>query len=367
MAAVVGAILVLVVGVAASVGPASATYHHTLAGGFASMASPIATRSNATGAALQQTMSASGQSTRPTLFGDLDRIAADAADQARQMDAAASPPPAGGASTGCVRAMDERAVAAASIRDALEAVLGGRTGTGAAAGDQPTAVRALQSAASRLAAADAAWETCQGALASQSRAARVPASTWVADARFWSPADLSGFVAAFMVQRALAPAPRLALTALTTVPAPVTGTPGPGVVPPTSSLVVRVVVSNTGNVDQAGVRVSATAAAPGVAASSSSASVDVAAGQSVAVTLPPMGVTPGGTYAVSTTAVDAAGAARSSAATTVSVATPPPTTTTTTTTPARTTTTTAPGRTTTTTRHAAPRNRGGGTAGSSAP
>ena len=368
-------VVVLAAGAVASVGPASVTFHRTLAAGFAALASPIAVRSDATGTELQAATAGVGATTRPALFAALDRLATDAADEAGQMDAAGSPPTAGGASRGCVAAMDARATATATIRDALEGLLGGPTGTGGAAGDQPSAVRALTGAGSLLVGADSSWAACRSALRAQSGAARMPASAWVPDAAAWATDAVTAYVATFAVLPGLAPAPALAITVVTPVPAPVVNGPGPGVVPTTSSLVLHVVVSNNGNVDEAGMRVSATATPLGSPAGAGATSVqgpalDVASGQAATVTLPGLGVQAGRTYAVTVTALDASGAGRASDAFTIMVAAPPPTTTTTTTTtaPAR-TTTTVPGRTTTTVRHASGPARGGrgGTAGPSAP
>jgi hypothetical protein len=363
LAAGAALVVVLVVGSVANIGPASAPFHRTLAQGFAALATPIAARSNATGAELAATMSGVASTTRPLLFSALDRLAADAADESRQMDAAGSPPVVGGASQGCLSALTARAAGTAEVRDALEGYLGGPTGTSATAGDQPSALRLLGAAGTAMAGSDASWAACRAALLHQARGARVPKSVWVGDPATWDPGALGAFVSAVGRIRVLAAAPHLAVVALTTVPPVVVGGPGPGVLAPvfstgcgcwTGSLVLRVVVANQGNVDEQGVRVAAGAATVGPGAPPGAAvgtTISVPVGLSQAVDLPPIAVKPGGTYTVLVTASDTAGGAPASATVTVTVAVPPPTTTTTTTAPPR-STTTVPGRTTTTTRHA---------------
>jgi hypothetical protein len=364
----VALVVVLVVGSLASVGPASATFHRTLAQGFATLATPLAASSNATGAELFATLDDVGSLSRPDLFSRLDAAASDAAAQARAMAEAGSPAVPGGASAGCVRAMADRAAAVTALRDGIEQVLGGRTGSSGTAGDQPSALRLVVPAGARIAAADAEWAACRGALTARWRGARVPQSVWVTGtgAGAADAGAMTALVATVLGSRALEARPALAITNLTTDPSPVVSGPGPGVVPPTMTLVAHLLVVNTGNVDVAGVRVTGTLTGPGAGGPGTSSAVDVAAGRSVAVTLPPLGVRPGATYSLSVVGVDASGAQRASATTVLAVAAPPPTTTTTV--PPRTTTTTAPGRTTTTTRHAlAPSGRHGGTSGPPAP
>ncbi len=350
----VGAVVVavVVVGSIAHVGPASVPFQGSVARGFATLATPIARSSNATGADLASTMSGVAATTRDALFTSLDQAAADASDQSHQMAAAGSPPTAAGTSQGCVTAMAGRAQGSADVRDGIEGVLGGPTGTSATADDEPSAVRLLEAAGSDFARADAAWAACRTALRRQASGARVPESAWVSDQSAWATVAVQGYVAGLVGLPGLAPAPDLVIVTLTTVPSALVSGPGPGVLPPSASLVLVVVVSNHGNVDEPRVRVAAEASAVGGGPAPGPAvgtRVDVAVGQSQAVTLPAISVRPGGTYAVTVTASGESGGPSPVATLTVAISSPPATTTTTVVVP---TTTTVVERTTTTTRRA---------------
>ncbi|HYA69229.1 MAG TPA: hypothetical protein VED63_10895 [Acidimicrobiales bacterium] len=331
-AGVVGAAagVVLLVGSIASIGPASVPFQRTIASGFAELATPIARASTATGARLAATLAATASSTRPALFAALDESVADAAGEASQMAAAGTPPAAAGSSGGCVAALWDRARGAAETRDGIEGVLGGPTATSARADDQPTALRTLSTAGALFAESDTLWEGCRVALRHQTKLARVPISVWVVDPAFWETAVLQGFVEALVGLPGLAPAPHLAISALTTAPPAVGPAGAPGVLPPSSSLVVVVVLSNTGNVDERGIRVEAAASAIGAGPPPGrgvTRIVDVEHGKSLVVTLPGISIRPGGTFDVVVTAVDAAGGVSPSASLTVEIS-PPPTTTT---------------------------------------
>jgi len=345
-------VVVVAIGSIAHVGPASVPFQRSVARGFATLATPIAGSSNATGADLASAMSGVSATTRGALFTSLDQAAADASDQSRQMAAAGSPPTAGGTSQGCVTAMASRARGSADVREAIEGVLGGPTGTSATADDEPSAVRLLEAAASDFGQADSAWAACRTALRRQAGAARVPVSVWESDPSIWAPTAIREYVAGIVGLPDLVPAADLVIVTLTTVPSALVSGPGPGVLPPSAGLVLVVVVSNRGNVDEPGVRVAAVASAVGggpVPGPAVRTSVDVAVGQSRAVTLPAITVRPGGTYAVTVTATGEAGGPSPVATLTVAISSPPATTTTTLSVP---TTTTAVARTTTTTRRA---------------
>jgi hypothetical protein len=329
--AVTAALVVTVaVGAVAYVGTASAGYHRTLSRGFTTLAAPLAARSDGTGVALAYTLAGMWSTTRPALFSALDSNAAAAAREHRDVQAAASPPAPGGASVGCVDALAMRAEGTIDVQQGIEGILGGRTGTSATAGDQPTAVRLLEHAGALFVRSDASWERCRHAVSGINGGPRLPRSTWVSDPTGWLPQTLVGVVAALVQVDALRAAPRLVIGPIATSPALVLTGGAPGVVPSTSTLVLHVVVADQGNVDEHGVRVTARAlpvSSSSGSAGASSAPVDVVAGSSVAVSLPPIAVAPGVTYTVDVTAGDTAGGAPASALITLAVATPPPTTT----------------------------------------
>jgi len=316
--------MVLVVGSIASIGPASVPFQRTVARGFAELATPVALSSNATGAALASTLQSVATTTRTALFAALDRAAGEAAGEASQMAAAGSPPAAGGASESCVAAMADRDRGAADVRDGIEGVLGGSTGTSATADDQPTALRLLTMARTLFGDSDIRWAACRDALLLQAHRARVPVSVWV-QGPSWGAGELTDLVEVLVGLSGLRPASDLAIVAVATVPPAVMGPSGPSVLPPSSSLVLAVVLANKGNVDELGVRVSAgaTVVGPGPAPGRGVVrTVDIDSGESLAVTLPAISVGPGGTYAVTITASDVAGGPSSSTSLTVSISAP---------------------------------------------
>jgi hypothetical protein len=110
----------------------------------------------------------------------------------------------------------------------------------------------------------------------------------------------------------LAPAHRLAITNVVTVPAPSQRSAGGVLIPPTSALRVHVVVADQGNVDEQRVEVTASVtsfgAQSGVASSgaqstaSPGATIDIAAGASVALALSALAVAPGVSYTLNVVA-----------------------------------------------------------------
>jgi len=316
----------LAVGVAGQVEATSGSYWRTVDRGFAALAGPLAQASGRSAAVLSSFLAGAPGMDRETFFATLDRLAADTATTLRRFAGIVPPWPGHGAAAGCVAAMDERGRAVASLRQALEGVLGGRSGTGG--GDEAAAAGAMAGAGATLVSADVSWASCRLALHRTPGHPWLPASVWVTDPGAWSAASAGAFVAAVVGSPTLAAVHRLSVTAVSTEPPSLAGTgssQAPAVVAPTTALRLVVVVDDEGNVDEPGLVVSVVADSPGGPPQTVRATAALGAGGAVAVDLPPLRVTPGSSLTLQVSAVPATGqgAASTSFALVVAAATTP--------------------------------------------
>ena len=343
---VAAAVVVIVVGAVARIGPASGPDRRTVNRSFAALVAPIVVQSNATGVTLNQLLAHGPTLERTSFFSDLASIASDAGEAARRLAAVTPPEPTDGAAASCGTAMDDRAHVTAQVRAALEGLLGGSDGRGG--GNEASAARTLGSAGVALESADAAWSACRRSLKRAPGSARLPASTWVTDRGVWGDTAVGPFVASLVGSPSLVAVHRIAVVTVTTTPAAVPGGSGQSVVPATSSVLVQVVVADRGNVDEPGVKVVVTAVPQGSlvpARPPVQVTTSIGAGTSVALSLAPLRVRVGTSYVLDVTATPLAPGASVTASIALRVALPTPTSTTTTTT----TTTTTPAKSTTTT------------------
>jgi hypothetical protein len=320
----------LVVGAVTEIGPASGPYRRTIDRGFAALASSVAAESNSTGRALIAVLTNGQSLERSVFFSTLDTLATQAAAQAEQLENFSPPSPDAGAGSGCQSAIAGRATATAGIRQALEGLLGGTTG--ASPLSMGTSYTDLESTATMLSQADAAWSSCRRSLQRAPGTPKVAASRWITDPGRWSPQSLTALVDSLVLSPTLLAHPSLAVDTVEIVPAPLPGT-GPAQVPTTSSLGVHVVVSNDGNVDEPGIAVrAALISASGGGPPPQSAIVAVESGRSLAVVLGPFAVVPGTAYTLEVTVTPPAGPGAATSTTALQVLPTPTTTTTTTTT-----------------------------------
>lgn len=328
-AVVLALLLALLVGSLSQVGTQSAPYRRTVDRGFAALAGSVALRSDSTGALVQSVLTAGPSMDRQALFATLDTTVADTTRQVDDLASYSSPPPAGVVG-GCRQALADRAAAAASLRQAIEGVLGGSTGTAPTSID--TALSAADSGVATAAQGDLQWTACQQALRRAPGTPRLAASHWLTVPTAWSGPSVAGLLAAIAGSPRLMANFSMGIVAVATDPA-VLPSGGAPVVTATSSLTVHVVVSDTGNVDQPGVRVTATLSGgrlngPG----SLSAFVALHAGRSLSVVLGPFAVEPGSGYTLAVSAAPPSGPGTATASLPLQIATIPTTTTTTTTT-----------------------------------
>ena len=336
---VVGVLVVLAIGTATQIGPASGPDRRIIDRSFAVLAGPIVAQSNASGSALRSLLADGPSRGRTAFFADLASLATDTATDSRRLAALSPPNPGGDAAKLCGTAMNGRWHAAGGIKEALERLLGGRDGLGG--GGEGSAAGSLEITGAQLRSADASWAACRRALLRAVGSARLPASAWVTDPRVWSETALGRFVAAVVSSPSLAAVHRLALVTVSTDPASVPGGSGVVVLPPTTSLQVHVVVADQGNVDETGVSLVVTAVPEGTARAPAPvrARTAIGAGDSVTLSPPPLSVRPASSYLIHITATGATGASASeSVSLRVSAVTSTTTTTTTTITVATTTT-----------------------------
>jgi hypothetical protein len=313
----VAAIVILAVGAVAQIGPSSGPDRRVVDRSFAVLANAIVAQSNASGVALNALLVHGPGLLRTTFFSDLDSLGVETGQADRRFAALTPPDPAGATVRQCGATMVDRQRAATEVGNALQRLLGGRQGLGG--GDEAEAAGALGSAGSLLTSADASWEACRRTLLRSAGSARLRTSTWMSDPSLWTQGSLVH---------------RLSLLALSTDPASVPGRSGVSVLPPTSALRVHVVLADVGNVDEPGVVIVVSAVPQGTSRVPPPVRerVGVDAGGASALSLPPLQVGPGRSYALQITATAPGGATASmSVDVRVSVVPPSPTTTTTTT------------------------------------
>ena len=298
----VAALVVLGVAAVGQVSPQSGPYRRTVDRGYATLARPLVARSNASGAALRALIARGVYLDRVTFLADLDGIVADAALVDRQFAAVTPPAPAGGAAPLCAGAMRQRAGATDALRDAVQQVLGGPTGTGAV--NVTSAVTAAQGSWATLRSADGLWSACRRALRRAPGSAVLPSSQWLPPATF-DDATAYAWVGAVAGSRSLAAVHRLEVVAVVTDPVAVSASASAmQALPATFSLRVQVVLGDAGNVDEPGVEVGGVIVRQGAPASPvpRQRTVDLAPGGATGVQLPPFDVEPGVTYALQVTA-----------------------------------------------------------------
>jgi len=307
LAGVAAILVVLVVGAVAQIAPASGSYRRTVDRGYEALTAPLVADSNASAPLLRTLLEHGPSLDRGVFFTDLDQLVSSSEDVARQFATITPPSPSAASIADCAGAMAARARSAASLRGALEGLLGGPTGIGAGAGNEAAATGSVQSVGASLRSADGMWSSCRSSLRRAAGFARLPASRWISDVSLWAPGALSAYVAALTGSPTLAAVHIVAIVEAVTVPAASPGASGTLQVPPTNQLTLHVVVADDGNVDERGVQVVASLSetSPGgstVQGRSSSvaprSALFLTAGASTAVVLPPQSVDPGASYSL---------------------------------------------------------------------
>jgi len=302
----IAVVVVLTIGTVSQISPASSSYRRTVDRGYAALVAPLVVSSDSSGTDLMTLLREGPTLDRAKFFAELDALATSSEALAGQFNAITPPVPAATAASDCARSIDGRAWALADLSGALEGVLGGKTGAGARAADEAGTVRSMSSVGGALESDDALWAACRRSLRRAAGSPRLVASTWVSDPSLWAPGPLSDFVAAVNGSPTLAPAHRLAITNVVTVPAPSQRSAAGVLVPPSAALRVHVVVADQGNVDEHRVEVVASVASSGAQSTASlGTTIDIAAGTSVALVLRALAVAPGTSYTLRVVATPA--------------------------------------------------------------
>jgi hypothetical protein len=287
--------VVVILGVAAvaQIGPTSGPYRRTLDRGYAALAQPLVAQSDTSGVALFSFLHQASSLGRIAFFFDLDALVTDTSALQRRYDAITPPDPS--VDAGCVAAIGARTAAVSALRFALEGVIGGPTGLGGV--DQASATSALVSAGAQLQGADASWAACRRTMRHAPGSALVPASVWVHDPGLLDAAAAGHLVAAVAGSSTLTPVHSIVVLAVVTDPAAVTS--GQTLVAPaTTTLVVHVVLSNQGNVEERGVELGGEVTPVGSTSKPVlvERTVNLAAARSTTLLLPSFAVEPGSSY-----------------------------------------------------------------------
>jgi len=261
-ALVVAAVLI---GGVARIGPRSGPFRTSVNRSFGAQGAVLVDLSNATGASLRRLMGVMPDQGRQTLQAELDDVTAQAGDQAARAAALASN---GGVEGRFATVLADRAQSADEVRSAIDGLLGLRplpvagapaaSATGAAA---PTSLSSTQAtdriaAAGRLLAqADRSYQVVRRSLATMAGHARLPASRWITTPSTWQIGALATQVDLVAASATLAAVHQLGLSVVQITPPAVpspTGvaTPGVSVLSPTQTVVLSVVLTNDGTVDE---------------------------------------------------------------------------------------------------------------------
>jgi hypothetical protein len=264
---IIGALLLfLLIGGIAHISSSSGPFHVSVNRSFGAQATVITEQSNVTGAALNSLLGDMSGLARPELQSQMDQLADASERTADQADGLTPPAPSPDVGSGFAAVFDQRAQAVATLRHSIDGLLqmaplpvaGAATTTSAAAPSAPLSAAAATaglSAASGLATrSDAGYAGVRSAFAAGAGHVLLPRSVWVDPPAQWASGALATVVDEVSTSPSLAIDHQLALTAVrldpAVVPSPPGSTPGTAVLPPTQQLVVTVVLTNQGNVNE---------------------------------------------------------------------------------------------------------------------
>jgi hypothetical protein len=268
-----GLALLVVVGLVTAslsqVNKSSGPYEATINQSFGTQASLVAASSQQTGVQMRQLLAVVKTEQRAQLQQQLDALATDAAQQAQDAAALATPattPPVGAA---FATVMADRAKAMAQIRSAIEGALGmtqlGLAGAtkappaSAAVLPSSLAAQRLADAGGMLAQSDRSYDALRRTLRAGPGGVRLPASAWGGS---WSVQSMQDFVTLVTTTPALRVANHLVLQTIgltpEAIPSPGAQRPaGTSVLPPTYEVDVTPVLRNGGDVNEDNVAITA--------------------------------------------------------------------------------------------------------------
>jgi hypothetical protein len=265
-----GALLItaLVIGGLTQVSRKSGPYTSQMNRSFASQVTVLAESSNVTSTSVRSLLADMSNESRQSLQAELDSVVQQTAQQDDSATTFATPAPPGPIAQNFAYVFSDRAAAVSQLRGAIDGLLGmhplpvaGSSSGNADVVSTPTLLTSSQ-ATSRITAAvallrqsDQRYAAVRRDLARSPGHPRVPASVWVSTSPVWLASSAATQVDEITTSSSLAAVPQLVLTSVRLSPAALpspTGavTPGTSTLSPTNSLMVSVVLSNQGSVDE---------------------------------------------------------------------------------------------------------------------
>jgi hypothetical protein len=304
----------LLVGGITQVSRQSGPYDVSMNRSFAALGAVVADESTTTGSAVRHLMVTMRTQNRPGLQADLDRLVQQSDNQTRAASIG-TPVPADGLAMEFAAVFSERASAVRALRSSIDELLGMQPLpiAGSPAGERteasaPTllsstaATNRIAAAGALLVRADASYQAVRHSLAREVGHARLPSSKWVPRAQLWQVGSVATAVDLVTTSPTLVATHRLVLRTVRLSPQvlpPPTGvtTANVSVLSPTTTVVVSVVLSDLGSVDEphASVQFSMTPLLTGVAVTKTRDTA-VGIGQSVTMSAVTFEVKPGHSY-----------------------------------------------------------------------
>lgn len=301
----------VLIGGVTRIGPRSGPFRASVNRSFGEEGAVLVDLSNATGASLRHLLGTMQDQDRQTLQAGLDDVTAQAGDQAVEAAALATN---GGVQARFATVFADRAQSADEVRSAIDGLLGmrplavaGAPSAGATGGAAtPTLLSSTQAtdriaaAGGLLARADRSYQLVRRSLAAMAGHARLPPSRWVTTPSTWQIGALATEVDLVAASTTVRHQLGLSVVQVTppAVPSP-TGvvTPGVSVLSPTHTVVLNVVLTNNGNVDEPHASVTFTLALlPTGATTSAKRAASVPAARSVSLAPVTFAVKPGRSY-----------------------------------------------------------------------
>jgi hypothetical protein len=321
-------VVALLVGGVTQIGRQSGPYDASVNRSFAVQGAVVAQDSNITATSVRRLIGVMQTLDRRTLQAELDTFTAQAAAQAAQAEVLTTPSTPGGVQEQFAAVFADRAKAVNELRSAIDGLLGmhplavaGAPATAKTATATPTLLSSTQAtnriaaAGTLLASADRIYQAGRRTLARLPGHARLPASKWTAGANIWQIGAVAAQVDLVATSATLDVSHRLVLSVVQLTPPALpspTGvvTPGTSVLSPTSTVSVRVILSDLGSVDEPHASVQFTLARqPAGAVVTHRRRVAVAAGGAVSLSPAVFAVKPGVNYQLTVAIVLPAGQA----------------------------------------------------------
>ena len=258
-------VVAVLIGGVTRIGPRSGAYRASVNRSFGAQGAVLADQSNVTGASLRHLLGVMQNQDRQSLQAALDDVATQAGDQASRAAALAG---GGSVESRFVTVFADRARSAAEVRSAIDGLLGMRplavagapitVATDAAPPASLTAAQAsdrIAAAGRLLGQADRSYRAVRHSLAATAGHARLPASRWITTSSVWQIGAVATQVDLVATSATLTPTHQLGLSVVQVTPPAVpspTGvaTPGLSILSPTTKVVLNVVLTNNGSVDE---------------------------------------------------------------------------------------------------------------------